>query len=416
MKNTSPDSPTYIDALEIENFKRVKALKLKLDEPLTIVGGDNGQGKTSVLDAIAWTLGGDKFKPSNPIKDGADRLAIRIELSNGIVAERVNKGTLRVSDPSGKLGGQELLKSFISTFALDLGEFMRASGPEKARLLARAMGNEREILDLDAEEKKARDARYLARQEMDRLVAYAKSLPYYEDAPPAPTNASEIAAKLGAALQAKSEYDQLMARLEQLANRSLEIAKQIEELKKEVIRIDEESAEIEKKIMHLPSFENIDALKENLKQAETLNAKYRANEAFRQAMAQAEHAKEAFQKAEEAVKAVQKKKQELAEKAKTLLPGLTIDEGELTYNGKRWDCMSGAEQLKVATAISHALNPKMGFVLVDGLEQLDLKSLQEFANWVAEAGMQCIATRVSKGPECSIIIEEGLAVGNERSQ
>lgn len=415
MNNTSTNQPAYIDALEIENFKRVKALKLKLDHHLTIVGGDNGQGKTSVLDAIAWTLGGDKFKPSNPITDGADRLAIRIELSNGIVAERVNKGTLRVSDPSGKLGGQELLKSFISTFALDLSEFMRASGPEKARLLARAMGNEKEILDLDAEEKKARDSRYLARQEMDRLVAYAKSLPYYEDAPAAPINASEIAEKLSAALQAKSEYDKLMARLEQLANRSLEIAKQIEEFRKELVRIDEESAEIDKKIMQLPSFENSYKLKEQLQQAESLNAKYRANEAFRQAMAQAEQAKEAFQKAEEAVKVIQQKKQELASKAKTLLPGLAIEDGELVYNGKRWDCMSGAEQLKVATAISHALNPKMGFVLVDGLEQLDLNSLQEFARWVAEVGMQCIATRVSKGPECSIIIEEGVAVSNERA-
>jgi hypothetical protein len=72
--------------------------------------------------------------------------------------------------------------------------------------------------------------------------------------------------------------------------------------------------------------------------------------------------------------------------------------------------MSGSEQLKVATAIVRKLNPNCGFVLLDKLEQMDLDTLTEFGAWLTEQGLQVIATRVSTGDECSIVIEDGYAV------
>ena len=69
--------------------------------------------------------------------------------------------------------------------------------------------------------------------------------------------------------------------------------------------------------------------------------------------------------------------------------------------------MSGSEQLRVATAIVRRLNPRCGFVLLDKLEQMDLQTLAEFGVWLREQGLQAIATRVSTGGECQIIIEDG---------
>ena len=61
-----------INKLEIENVKRVKAVKIEPSlNGLTIVGGNNNQGKTSVLDAIAWALGGNKYKPSKATREGS---------------------------------------------------------------------------------------------------------------------------------------------------------------------------------------------------------------------------------------------------------------------------------------------------------------------------------------------------------
>ncbi|HFU5273129.1 TPA: AAA family ATPase, partial [Streptococcus pyogenes] len=61
-----------INKLEIENVKRIKAVKIEPSATgLTIIGGNNNQGKTSVLDAIAWALGGNKYKPSQAMREGS---------------------------------------------------------------------------------------------------------------------------------------------------------------------------------------------------------------------------------------------------------------------------------------------------------------------------------------------------------
>ena len=110
------------------------------------------------------------------------------------------------------------------------------------------------------------------------------------------------------------------------------------------------------------------------------------------------------------IEAIRKQKYDLLNNAQLPLEGLSVEGRELTYNGYKWDNMSGSEQLKVATAIIRKLNPECGFVLLDKLEQMDVDTLREFGAWLEQEGLQAIATRVSKGDECSIIIEDGYAV------
>ena len=119
-----------INHLEIENVKRVKAVRLEpTQNGLTVIGGKNGQGKTSVLDAIAWALGGDKFKPSTPEREGSMvPPSLKITLSNGLIVERSGKNSsLKVIDPQGNKAGQQLLNEFVEQLALDLPKFMRSS-------------------------------------------------------------------------------------------------------------------------------------------------------------------------------------------------------------------------------------------------------------------------------------------------
>ena len=99
--------PVKIIELEAENIKRVKAVQIvPALNGLTIIGGDNNQGKTSVLDAIAWALGGDKYRPEAAQREGANTPPrLHVNLSNGLVVERRGKNSaLTVSDPSGRTG------------------------------------------------------------------------------------------------------------------------------------------------------------------------------------------------------------------------------------------------------------------------------------------------------------------------
>ena len=109
------------------------------------------------------------------------------------------------------------------------------------------------------------------------------------------------------------------------------------------------------------------------------------------------------------------RKKQLLEGANLPLPGLSIEDQELTFNSQKWDNMSSSEQLKVATAIVRKLNPNCGFVLVDKLGRLDIDTLNGFGCWLENEGLQAIATRVSTGGECSIIIEDGYVKGTDQN-
>ena len=129
---------TKISAVYIENFKRINQVNFNPDEiGITIIGGNNRQGKTSVLDAIMWGLGGAKFAPSTPNNlNGHGDAEIRIELNNGIIVERKGKnGGIKVIDSTGKRAGQELLNEVISVLALNLPKFMESNDKDKALIL-----------------------------------------------------------------------------------------------------------------------------------------------------------------------------------------------------------------------------------------------------------------------------------------
>ena len=112
----------------------------------------------------------------------------------------------------------------------------------------------------------------------------------------------------------------------------------------------------------------------------------------------------------EQINDVRSKRMALLEGANLPLPGLGVENGLLTYNGQVWDCMSGSEQLRVATAaIVRALKPSCGFVLVDKLEQFDPQTLAEFGAWAEGENLQIIGTRVGSDDSCQIVIEDGYS-------
>ena len=134
-----------INKLEIENVKRVKAVAIEpAASGLTIIGGKNNQGKTSVLDAIAWALGGDKYRPSQAQRnDSVIPPNLHIVMNNGLIVERKGKNSaLKVTDPEGKKGGQQLLNEFVEQLALDLPKFMEAPDKEKAQTLLQIIASD----------------------------------------------------------------------------------------------------------------------------------------------------------------------------------------------------------------------------------------------------------------------------------
>ena len=401
-----------INSLEFENVKRIKAVQLTpAKNGLTLIGGDNRQGKTSVLDAIAWALGGDRFKPSNPQREGSViEPHLKVTLDNGIVVERSGKNSsLKVIDPSGNKGGQQLLNSFVEQLALDLPKFLNQSSKEKADTLLKIIGVGEQLYKLEQEEQLQYNRRTEIGRIADQKAKFAKEMPVYTDVPSEPLSASELIQQQQEILAHNGANKMKRDQLEHY-KKEYELAKQAYDHAKSVLDAAENNlklASLDAKDLEDKSTAELEA---NIEHIEEINKKVRANLDRQKAEIDAEDFRRQYDELTEQVEAVRQQKKDLLKGADLPLDGLTVEGGELIYNGQKWDCMSGAEQLIVATSIVRKLNPDCGFVLLDKLEQLDSKTLDAFGRWLEKEGLQAIATRVSSGDECAIIIEDGMSV------
>lgn len=156
--------------------------------------------------------------------------------------------------------------------------------------------------------------------------------------------------------------------------------------------------------------QSTEELEKNIEDIDEINRKVRANLDKEKAEEDAKTYADQYADLSTQIEVVRKKKLDLLQNADLPLPELTVENNCLKYKGQAWDNMSGSEQLRVATAIVRKLNPECGFVLLDKLEQMDTDTMNDFGKWLEKEGLQVIATRVSTGEECSIIIEDGYAV------
>jgi len=415
-----------IVTFEAENVKRVKCVQMAPSaNGLTIIGGKNKNGKTSVLDAITYALGGEKCRPKNFTREGsAVPGKIRIELSNGLIVERSGKNAaLKVTDPSGQKAGQKLLNEFIEPLALNLPKFMNATDKEKSETLLQIIGVGDELARLDKEESVAYGERTLIGRDADKKSKLAEALEYYADAPEELVSATELIREQQAILARNGENQRKRERVKEitfekhriydeaqrLEQQIADLQARLEERRQAYEKVAEDEAIAMKDAAELHD-ENTAEIEESIANIEEINRRVRANNTKAIAIDEAGQLRHEYESMTAKIESIRDARKALLDGADLPLEGLGVADGALTYNGQAWSDMSGAEQLIVSTAIVRKLNPECGFVLMDKLEQMDMDTLKEFGTWLEKEGLQVIATRVSTGEECSIVIEDGTGI------
>ena len=417
-----------IHRFEAENVKRVRAVTLEPSPSgLTIIGGRNKQGKTSVLDAIAWALGGDKYRPDAPTREGSViPPSLKVIMSNGIVVERKGKNSdLTVTDPQGEKAGQKLLDAFVEKLALDLPKFMAMSDKEKADVLLKIIGVEEQLKALRTRERQQYDERTMIGRLAEQKKAAAKDLAYYPDAPKEPVSAMDLIQQQQAILAKNGENQKLRQNREILASSMRSLVNEIttihEKIKALEAELDKRQNELEgvkerliaaNKTVEQLQDESTAEIEKSLMDIEAINIMVRSNLDKDKADEDAKEYVNQYNRLSADLETTRSEISALLSGAVLPLACLGINsENELTYRGHTWGDMSSAEQLQVATAIVRKLNPECGFVLIDKMESFDPAELAAFGAWLEKEGLQAICTRVSTGKECSIIIEDGMVAG-----
>ena len=332
-----------INRLEIENVKRIKAVKVTPKESgLTIIGGNNNQGKTSVLDAIAWALGGDRYRPSEAQREGSViPPQLHIVMNNGLVVERKGKNSnLKVTDPTGTKAGQQLLNEFISQLALDLPHFMEAPGREKARILLQIIGVETDLEELDKKEKELYNERLYIGRVADQKIKYAKEQTYYPDTPLDLVSPTELIKRQQEILAQNGENQRKRENLHRLEQEYQSINNELANLlqKQQRLEADLNIARMSAQDLEDESTAELEASIANI---EEINRKVRANLDKEKAEEDAKSYQQQYADYTKNLDDVREQKAQLLMTAELPLPELSVKDGELVYKGQKWDNMSG---------------------------------------------------------------------------
>ena len=295
---------------------------------------------------------------------------------------------------------------------------MESTSKEKANTLLQIIGVGPKLQELEMKEGELYNERRTIGQIADQKKKFAEEQKYYPDAPHELVPVNELIKQQQDILAQNGENqrkrDNLSRLEEQHTFQARKVSQLMKELEKEQAKLAELTEDInlaKKSVLELKD-ESTEELERNLAEIDEINRKVRANLDKDKAEEDANQYKDKYQELTRDIEAVRKEKADLLNSADLPLPELSVDNGELIYKGQKWDNMSGSDQLKVSTAIVRKLKPNCGFILLDKLEQMDMQTLEEFNHWLEQEQLQGIATRVSTGDECSIIIEDGYATKN----
>lgn len=424
--------PFHITRLEVDSFKRIVATAIS---PATgrpvLLTGDNGQGKSSVLDSILWAL--TRTGVGKPIMEGQPAAVVGVQISDGIteyVIKRRQKGdshTLEVVADGDKIAKpQAFLDSLVGNLSFDPEAFARLKSKEQADQLRQATGLD--TTAIDEEIKKIFTLRTEANRTEKAAEAAYSALPKVGGPAREVASAGDVVAELqrlkdevataNAAIELRDDYAAEVSRLDteiQSLEERLAALKEKRDKAEEshVAQAKNAKARFESIIGHAERIAELEAKIRNL-DAENAEAQ-RHNDALRQLEERRAAWKTATDRAKELDQKLEDLRQQKADAiaaADMPVPGLSIEDDVVLLDGIPLSDLNTAKRIEVATRIAIAQNPKLAVIFVREGALINDSNLQLIAQVAEEANMQLWVEKFQPdpSPESLHIIDGMVAV------
>lgn len=414
-------------AVEITNIKVIEHLRIETGV-LTVISGENGSGKSSILDAISTIFEGG-HDPAL-IRHEADKGEVVLELNDATTIRKVitAKGyTLTVKTKDGGIvkAPAKYVERLAAGFALDPIAFVTAKKAERVKFLLEAMPIEftaeetRKILGEAAPVTainlqrlgEIRDGLFEGRREVNVIVRDMEGS--IKDArknlPPEPEGDPQ--AKV-------SELTETIAKLrEEMASAKADLDAQSERLKSE------KRTECEAKILELQralAYDVQDINKEARKvyeqgtaDAHTSLETATSELATAKAAAETQHwakgaranlkqmetrCREKFIRSNDLTQKLTAVDKLKASKLANLpIPGIDIQDGDVAVENVPWEHVNSSEQWLVAIQVGSLKTGELGLMVCDNAEGLDPKRWEEFTEAITASGLQVAVARATAG-------------------
>jgi len=445
---TAPNSGAKkIISLDVANVMRVKAVHLDFDPDggLTIIGGKNDQGKTSVLKALEFALGGKSAIVDEPLTHGEKKGHVIVELDDMVVTRTFKgdgKTALEVRGKDGRAwpSPQSMLNELLGRLSFDPLAFANMKPAERLETLKSVVGLD--FSGLDARRKELYDQRTIINRDLKNLHGQLSAMPHHPNLGVVETSLTAITQELETAeehnrtnaekhreaMEALDEYKQMQTEAESsaqaFADRIAEIDAEIERLRRRRADIAQEAevrqggyrtalAQLKQTADALAEqvaqLEDIDTvpIRQKLETAEEHNKRIRENQAYAKCQQRIDALEQESADLTEQIEDIDAEKQRRIGAIEMPIEGLGFDDTGVRLRGVPFEQAGKREQLVASVAMGLAMNKGLNVMLIDDGERADLDGLKVIADMARKAGAQVIMTRVSEGDECTVIIEDG---------
>lgn len=421
--------------LQAEGFKRLVAVDITPEGDLVEVRGNNGNGKSSVLDAIFAALAGAGAAPEKPVREGEEAAVIRLDLGGLIVTRYfTDEGTtgLKVTREDGATytSAQTMLDKLVGHISFDPLEFLHRKPAEQAEELRSLIvvkdpetGEELDLEELAAQRKavfeERRDVNRKGRDVKGRLESMGGERHVPADAP----DPADLRARLASAAETNTAISEEERRRERLQSSLEEAENEIAELEKTLADLKVKRDQLAETIDKLEPLEDrIDAseLSKALEEADRIADNRRHNEARDKVREEFEALKVRSETMTSEIAALDKRRNKAIAAADMPVDGLelrTDDDGALSvwFDGVPFSQASDAERLRVSCAIAMAANPELRVLRLKDASLLDKAAVETLRGMAKENDFQIWAEFVGdEGP--GIVMEAGSVRGAEKPE
>lgn len=427
-------------ALKVRHVLGLKELDLNMDgNHLILVGGPNGQGKSSTLNALKMALCGKRGMdwPEKALHDGEDEGEVIVELSGDPSLGEYDKlkvhlelkkrrsgeiDKITIYDSTGEPAPnpRKLLSDLYHNRAFDPLAFERMKPTEQRDCIAKLVGID---LDADRAEYAAKfEERTVVNRDVKRLEASYKSLPTHDDAPEAPIVTSDLVNELDEVRKFNDSVDKKMSKVEKLANKVQEgiarITKCEEALEaaKATFKEATEKHEAEKaEYLKLPDPKDEKPILEKISNASELNKKFSDNEAKFKAKQEYEQAACSSNALTNELDRIKKDVEETLASAEFPVPGMTLDREGVLLNGRAFSDNSKKERTIASAKVAIALEPTLRLMVCEDGSDLDEEALDGLAEILKDDDFQALIELVTRGKDdedrCAVVLEAGAVRG-----
>jgi len=429
-------APVRLLSITAENVKRLHTVFIEFGPGVTVIGGKNGAGKSSTIDAISYAIGGEKLICERPIRDGELEAFVRLDMGEYIVTRTWKRDTvdgpvrtnLIVANPEGAKyqAQQTLLNSFYCSFTFDPLEFSRQDPKKQLETLKALVGLD--LSELDRERAALYEERTLTGRDLTAKKGQLTSCVFHEDAPAEEVDVQALQDRLAAAYEHNGEYDRFAARIDAMRTETERRKNHVENYKAQIketerqlqllrdackdATTDYENAvrQTEEAIGKQGTMERKDtsAIAAQLTAARDINARVRDNAQRTRVQSEVDKMNARYEEFTAKINGVEERKRQALAAVTFPVEGLSFDETGVLFNGIPFSQASSAESLRVSVAMGAAMSPRFRTMFVKDGSLLDTDSMRLMAELAAEHDFQILMERVGTGEEVNVVIEEGL--------